>query len=294
MSHTICRVRKISTKGEMGAAEVHNSRQYEELGYTVPDNIQPDKQGVLGYNHYELWLEGKSMMDAVEKRLKKLSITPRKGAVIAHEYLIGVSKDWYEKANYSASGMLSNLLKFIINRYGSENIVSTAEHFDETTPHMHVVVMPVVKKERKWKNKNGSGSKISYGLSASDFIDGKDTLSQLQTDFFEFARRWDQNGAVLRRGLLSEEQTKEYTYKTNHLLGELRELNNSMTELILNIQQGNDIAHSKAELEKQKLKYDELNKSIEEQQKLLATSEKKTKYRKGKNKDGGWMKGIDF
>jgi len=231
MSHTICRFKKLTSLKAVSSAEVHNARKYEELGLSIPENIKHENEGYYGVNYYELWMEGNDMVDAIQKRLKDTSIQPRKDSVLAHEYVLGVSKDWYEKANYSASGMLSNLLGFIIEKYGSENIVSIAQHFDESTPHLHVIVTPIVKKERKWKNKNGSGIKTSYGLSGSDFINGRDTLRKLQDDFYSYARQWDQRDGILRRGLFSEEQAKQYTERTNHIIGELRELTSTIKRL---------------------------------------------------------------
>ena len=266
----------------------------QQLGLELPDNIIPENEGVLGNNSFELWMEGSSTIDAVEKRLNQLQIKPRQGAVLAHEYVLGVSKDWYEKANYSASGMLANMLKYVTNRYGKENIISTANHFDKSTPHIHILVMPLVKKKRKWKNRNGSGVKVSIGLSGSDFIDGKDTLTQLQTDFFEYSKQWDRGDAQIIRGLKSEAQSKVYTEKTNHLLGELRELNDSIAKHVANIKERINVAESKKELEKQNIKHQELNREIAEQQKLLAKAKKETARRKMQNKNGGWKKGMDF
>ena len=59
-------------------------------------------------------------------------------------------------------------IKFMRQRFGSDNLVRMTLHRDETTPHIHAVVVPITSDGR---------------LSAKDFIDGPKALKQLQTDY---------------------------------------------------------------------------------------------------------------
>ena len=62
-----------------------------------------------------------------------------------------------------------------MERYGEENIIAAVVHNDETTPHMHLNLMPVTKDGR---------------LCSKQLFD-KPQLQQLQTDFYEaVGKRW--------------------------------------------------------------------------------------------------------
>ena len=69
----------------------------------------------------------------------------------------------------------SDCYQFFAERYGEENIIAAVVHNDETTPHMHLNLMPVTKDGR---------------LCSKQLFD-KPQLQQLQTDFYEaVGKRW--------------------------------------------------------------------------------------------------------
>ena len=43
--------------------------------------------------------------------------------------------------------------EFLKNRYGEENVISAYVHYDETTPHMHFLFMPVIE-DKNWNEKH--------------------------------------------------------------------------------------------------------------------------------------------
>lgn len=165
---------------------------------------------------------------------------------------------------------------FIGKKYGNENIVSTSLHFDETNPHAHVIIVPIVKKEVKWKNRNGEGTKVENRLCARDYC-GKVNLRKLQQEFYEFCKPIGQKiGVEFYRGTLAEEQKKIYTQKTDHSIGELRI----------------KITEATNELEKMKLT-EELSKLQKEfNQKTNEFNEKREKHEK-KNHGVNWQKGFN-
>ncbi len=278
----------------LNGAEEHNARLYEEHGKELPANIKPERNGQRGYTSYEQLMEGKNLKSSIEKRLQEVGIKPRKNSVIAHEYVLGISKDWYDKANYDEQGMLTNLVKFVADKYGLDNIASVAFHFDETTPHVHVITLPIIEKTRKWKNRNGQGEKTVKSLSGSDFINGRDTLRKLQDDYFEFVSKYDRNDGRIYRGMLVEEQVKEYAQRTNHLLGELRDIQDQIKETVRHIKEGIDVDLNKEKLTRQEQKSEQLIDQIEEIKVDSEKAEKKLDFRKDQNKGDGWKKGFDF
>jgi hypothetical protein len=62
--------------------------------------------------------------------------------------------------------------QFIRDKYG-DHVIATAIHFDERTPHLHVLCVPLVD--------NGKGG---IKFSSNEFIGGRNQLRQAHTDFF--------------------------------------------------------------------------------------------------------------
>jgi hypothetical protein len=84
-------------------------------------------------------------------------------------------KDWL--TNPESKAALDRYFKeskqFIRDTYG-DHIIATAIHFDERTPHLHVLCVPLVD--------NGKGG---IKFSSNEFIGGRSQLRQAHTDFFK-------------------------------------------------------------------------------------------------------------
>lgn len=87
--------------------------------------------------------------------------------------------------------------KFVCNyqNLGEKYIVSAAVHLDETTPHMHLVYIPVI------HTKDKEGNKIDK-ICCRDFWKGRDSYRQLQNAFHKYITS---KGFDLERGLPVEE-----------------------------------------------------------------------------------------
>ena len=108
---------------------------------------------------------------------------------------------------------------------GEQYIVSAKVHLDETTPHLHIVFIPVIHKlDRK------SGKMIDK-ISCSEFWKGKDSYKKLQDSFYKCVK---DNGFDLERGKsnnlehLSTEKLKQITNYEN-IKSELK--NNKIKEV---------------------------------------------------------------
>lgn len=90
---------------------------------------------------------------------------------------------------------------FICNykNLGEKNIVSAVVHFDETTPHMHLIYIPVI----HTKDKNG---KEIDKVCCRDFWKGRDSYRNLQNAFYEYITS---KGFDLQRGLPAEETKRK-------------------------------------------------------------------------------------
>lgn len=108
---------------------------------------------------------------------------------------------------------------------GEQYIVSAKVHLDETTPHLHIVFIPVI---HKFDKKSG---KMIDKISCSEFWKGKNSYKKLQDSFYKCVRN---NGFDLERGKsnnvehLSTEKLKQITDYEN-IKNELK--NNKIKEV---------------------------------------------------------------
>ena len=87
-----------------------------------------------------------------------------------NSFVVGSDKTFFDGlAKVERYNFFSDCYKFFAERYGEENIIAAVVHNDETTPHMHLNLMPVTKDGR---------------LCSKQLFD-KPQLQKLQTDFYE-------------------------------------------------------------------------------------------------------------
>ena len=113
---------------------------------------------------------GKTYTEFINGRIKELALSPRKDAVVMNSFVLGSDKTFFDGlVKVERYNFFSDCYKFFAERYGEENIIAAVVHNDETTPHMHLNLMPVTKDGR---------------LCSKQLFD-KPQLQQLQTDFYE-------------------------------------------------------------------------------------------------------------
>ena len=119
---------------------------------------------------------GKTYTEFINGRIKELGLSPRKDAVVMNSFVLGSDKTFFDGlAKVEQYNFFSDCYKFFAERYGEENIIAAIVHNDETTPHMHLNLMPVTKDGR---------------LCSKQLFD-KPQLQKLQTDFYEsVGKRW--------------------------------------------------------------------------------------------------------
>ena len=119
---------------------------------------------------------GKTYTEFINGRIKELGLSPRKDAVVMNSFVLGSDKTFFDGlSKVEQYNFFSDCYQFFAERYGEENIIAAVVHNDETTPHMHLNLMPVTKDGR---------------LCSKQLFD-KPQLQQLQTDFYEsVGKRW--------------------------------------------------------------------------------------------------------
>ena len=117
---------------------------------------------------------------------------------------------------------------------GEQYIVSAKVHLDETTPHLHIVFIPVI---HKFDKKSG---KMVDKISCSEFWKGKDSYKKLQDSFYKCVK---DNGFDLERGKsnnvehLSTEKLKQITdyenIKSELKNNKIKEIDNTNLQMVV-------------------------------------------------------------
>lgn len=103
---------------------------------------------------------------AIEARLPAKR---RKDAVLAIEYLVTASPEWFRTTpTKQQNAYFGAAVRWLEDRHGKANIVCVNMQMDETSPHLVAYVAPLTKDGR---------------LSAKDFLGGRKVLTEMQTDF---------------------------------------------------------------------------------------------------------------
>src|SRR5574344_173308 len=120
--------------------------------------------------NYHMHTPDGSYTEFINKRITELNLSPRKDAVVMNSIVVGADKAFFDGlSKLSQYNFFSDCTKFFEERYGEENVISAVVHLDETTPHMHLNLIPITPDGR---------------LCSKDLFD-KPKLQQLQTDFYE-------------------------------------------------------------------------------------------------------------
>lgn len=158
----------------------------------------------------------------------------RSDAVYLGSFVIGASPEFFRMSTTEKQyAFFRDCVKFFKDKYGEENVLSAVVHLDETTPHLHLNLIPIV---------NGK-------LCAKDLFDRQ--LAILQTEF------WKEVGEKygLDRGKPNSQAEHRSTaeYKAMKIIeaAEQERANAAeYSEALRQAEQG-EIAHSKSGMRKQ-------------------------------------------
>ena len=146
--------------GSVAASLKHCYRERETL------NADPER------TPYNRDVVGTTSTDqAMGKLRERLPEKRRKDAVLAVEYMMGASPEWWETATKAQKTEFFDCsVAWLQDKYGKDNVIAATIHKDELTPHLSAYVVPITEDGR---------------LCAKDFLGGKSRLSQDQTTYAE-------------------------------------------------------------------------------------------------------------
>lgn len=149
-------------------------------------------------------------------------------------------------------------LDWLRKTYGSENIVSAVVHLDESTPHIHATMIPIVTGERRKTKTEQTTSKKKYRKKSTDTarLCADDVMSRVRLKEYQntYAEQMAKYG--LRRGIDGSEAKHVTTSQYyRDLLTQSESVQENITQLLEQKEQAEqELTSVKADIKKEKLK----------------------------------------
>jgi hypothetical protein len=171
----VLNIRKIKTVGGSVNVAAHNLRQ--KINNSLNEFINP---ALNIFNRYEGVKDYKEFNENYNEIIKKANLKRKIQRNASHiiEFVFSFSHEystgWQDNKGLKEKidNYFADCKKFINNKYGNVS-VSAAIHFDETTPHLHIMCIPFI------YSKDGKEVKFS----SSEFLGGIKGLHNLHTEF---------------------------------------------------------------------------------------------------------------
>lgn len=170
MPHAIIRVAKIKTAGAARGKTAHN--------YRLVDTPNADPGRTASLNQEYINTEKADYWSLAEQRIgEAVTRKVRDDQVRAMEVVLTASPEWFKRGqdgqaeDVRGGQWVASNLDFLKEKFGEKNVVSFTLHQDETTPHIHAVIVPISQNEK------------GRACLSADRLFNPTTLSQLQTDY---------------------------------------------------------------------------------------------------------------
>lgn len=202
-----------------------------------------------------------------EDRKKKFNVMlDNSRNVVADELLFTASNRFFRNmSNEDLMKWANTCMEFVYKDLGytKEQILHATLHVDEKTPHIHCVVVPLIKKlDNRTKTER-------YTISKKQYIKDKVHLSQLQDKYHQ---RLTEKGFDLERGIkgsdnenINIKELKKITKKLNlDLNNKTQRLSNSVKDLQDKMKSNKNVLFDKEYVKIKKDTFDTMNKVIDD------------------------------
>lgn len=189
--------------------------------------------------------ESSNWLQDINKEIQAAGAKTRANSVLALDTLYTASPEFFQgKTNEENDKFFRDCLRFHESHFG--HIISAVIHYDETTPHLHVISVPLTQDGR---------------LSARDVIGNKAKMSKAQDEFFEQVGK----GYGLERGVqMDGQEKKKHISAQEHELREIRQKIARGKEELEAIEHSKETARTRAQTARQTAT--ELQKEVEQLQ----------------------------
>lgn len=134
-------------------------------------------------------IQSNNWMQDIQDEINRAGARTRSNSVVALDAIYTASGEFFkDKSNEEKNQFFRDCLEFHQRKFG--HVISAVIHYDETTPHMHILSVPLTQDGR---------------LSAREIVGNRANLSRMQTEFFEQVGR----SYGLERGVQMDGQEKK-------------------------------------------------------------------------------------
>lgn len=173
--------------------DIDQTRSHENIELVPCDKKYVEKFYEITAPYKEEWDERMKTERPERKRTFTKMVNDGKN-VVADELILTASHNFFNDMSREDITKWGNKCMDFVYKdigYNKNQIISAIIHMDETTPHLHVVAVPLIKRFDKRSNKE------RYTLSKKTYIHDKIHLSELQD---KYHKRMVDNGYDLLRG----------------------------------------------------------------------------------------------
>ena len=185
-NYAIMRCKKLTGMGSVASALQHCYRERET------PNADADR---TPENHCSV---SQSADEAMGKLRELLPEKRRKDAVLAVEYVMTASPEWWNEATpRQQAEFFARSEQWLENKYGKDRVVAAVVHRDEATPHLSAFVVPLTQDGR---------------LSAKEFIGGRSKMRDDQSTYAESVKKLGLERGI--EGSRATHQTVQHYYQS--------------------------------------------------------------------------------
>lgn len=290
LNYAIFRSEPIYTLNDLAGIGSHNKREKSFYNSNPDIKISKSKDNIelvpLNCKYVKRFHEiTKEYKKEHEERMKNTRSSRRKTFnqalnqsknVVADELLFTATHEFFDgMSNRDIRKWADTCMEFVYNDLGykKDQVLHATVHMDEKTPHIHCVVVPLVKKLDKRTNTE------KYTISKKQYIKDRFHLSELQD---KYHKRLTDNGFDLERGIIGSDakhvKIKEYKKLTYRLEKEITHRNakvdKAMEEFNEKMKSSKNIPFDKKHIIIEKETFDSMKKVIKETEKALTLQPK--------------------
>lgn len=284
MNYAIFRSEPIYTLNDLAQIGSHNKREKKaynsnpdiklELTKNNIELVPLDSKYVKGFHEltkeYRLEHDERMKTERDDRKRTYSQMLDRSKNVVGDELLFTASPGFFKNMNNKDIKKWANTcMEFVYQDLGykKEQVLHATVHMDEKTPHIHCVVIPLVKKLDKRINAE------RYTISKKQYIRDNKHLSELQDKYWE---RLTNKGFKLERGIkgsdVEHQDIKEYK-KQSRILGKQLDstnnmLENAITDLEKNMESNKSILFDKNHIRVSKETFESMNNVVKISKKL--------------------------
>lgn len=164
-------------------------------------------------------IQSNNWMQDIQAEIDQAGAKTRSNSVVALDAIYTASGNFFkDKSTEECNQFFRDCLQFHQRRFG--HVVSALIHYDETTPHLHILSVPLTQDGR---------------LSAREIVGNRANLSRMQTEFFEqvgkeygLERGVQMDGQEKKRRITAQEhKLREITAEKQKQLEELGAIKHS-------------------------------------------------------------------